>query len=176
MHTKAVFRTAQALSEVGFEVLRFNFRGVGTSTGTYGGGEGEKEDAEAALDWLRAQRPGLPVLLGGFSFGAKVGLTLGAADARAQALLGLGLPIAMYDFSFLDGLDKPTLLVQGENDEFGGGDALQELVRRMSGPITARTIRGADHYFNGRFEELQSVIREYFTDGSGGSVFPARPS
>lgn len=176
MHTKAVFRTAQALSEVGFDVVRFNFRGVGTSTGSYGGGEGEKEDVLAALDWLAGERPGLPLLLGGFSFGAKVSLPLGVTDSRVNALLGLGLPLSMYDFSFLDGVAKPVLLVQGGEDEFGGADALAALLEGMSGPIATRVVEGADHYFNEHFEELQDTLREYFTRGPGAGAFPGGAS
>jgi uncharacterized protein len=172
MHTKAVFRSAKALSEVGLEVVRFNFRGVGTSTGSYGGGEGEKEDVVAALDWLARERPGLPLLLGGFSFGAKVSLPLGVADDRVKSLLGLGLPLSMYDFSFLDGVAKPVLIVQGGDDEFGGGDALDALLAGLSGSITTHVVDGSDHFFNGHFEELQEVLREYFTHGPGATAFP----
>lgn len=171
MHTKAVFRTAQALAEVGFDVLRFNFRGVGTSTGSYGGGQGEEEDLRAALDWQERHTPDVPVLLGGFSFGARVALTVGVSDSRARALLGLGLPLAMYDFGFLNGAQKPVLLVQGEDDEYGDGVVLRSLVDRFSGTIDVQAISGADHYFNNRFEELKSVVKEYFTCGAGAAPF-----
>jgi pimeloyl-ACP methyl ester carboxylesterase len=93
MHTKAVFRTAQALNEIGFHALRFNFRGVGTSTGEYGEGRAEEEDVEAALDWVGEAYPELPQLLGGFSFGSMVALRVGVRDQRPQALLGLGLAV-----------------------------------------------------------------------------------
>jgi len=176
MHTKAVFRTAQALCEVGFEVLRFNFRGVGSSTGSYGAGVGEAEDLAAVLAWVRKRGSGLPVLVGGFSFGARVALSAGAEDPGISALLGLGLPLRMYDFSFLRGVTKPVLLVQGELDEFGGGREIEGLVASPDGPVTVRVIPGADHYFHDHFEELQDVVREYFTDGPGALPFPPRPA
>ena len=174
MHTKAVFRAAQALAGVGFDALRFNFRGVGTSTGSYGGGPGEEEDVRAVLDWLGEDDRRLPILLGGFSFGARVGLTVGLSDERVRALFGLGLPLAMYDFDFLDRVRKPILLVQGEQDEYDGGEALRSFVERMPASITIRTITGADHYFNDHFEELQAAVREYFTGGPGAAPFPDR--
>ena len=173
MHTKAVFRTAQALAGAGFDALRFNFRGVGSSTGSYDGGEGEKEDARSAIEWCEEHAPGVPILLGGFSFGARVALDVGLSDHRPQALLGLGLPLDMYDFDFLDGVRKPVLLVQGERDEYGGGESLERLARSITGAITVRVIQGTDHYFNGRFEELQAAVREYFTQGPG--AVPFRP-
>jgi alpha/beta superfamily hydrolase len=65
--------------------------------------------------------------------------------------------------------------VQGELDEFGGGRELESLVTSLGGPITVRTVPGADHYFHEHFEELQSAVREYFTDGPGAPSFPRRP-
>lgn len=171
MHTKAVFRTAQALAAAGFDALRFNFRGVGTSTGSYGGGDGEREDLHAVLDWITERRPTTPLLLGGFSFGARISLEVGVADERALALFGLGFPVLKYGLGFLDRLAKPLLLVQGEHDEYGGSVLLADTVRRLPGPITVHGIRGGDHFFNGRFRELQAVVREYFSEGPGAAPF-----
>jgi len=175
MHTKAVFRTAQALCASGFEVLRFNFRGVGTSTGVYGEGIAEEEDVEAALDWMVGRRPDLPMLLGGFSFGSRVGIAVGLRDDRVKGLLGLGLPLRNLGFPDLAGLDKPLLVVQGEDDEFGSGVEVESWTRRTGGPITLVRIPGSDHYFHDRFEELQGAIHEYFTAGPGSEAFPRPP-
>jgi alpha/beta superfamily hydrolase len=175
MHTKAVFRAAQALGDVGFEVLRFNFRGVGLSTGSYGEGVGEAEDLAAVLGWVKRRGAGLPLLVGGFSFGARVALFSHAGDPAVGALLGLGVPLRMYDFSFLGAATQPVLLVQGELDEFGGGPELERLMASLGGPITVRTVPAADHYFHDHFEELQTAVREYFTDGPGAAPFPPRP-
>jgi uncharacterized protein len=79
MHTKAVFRAAQALNDAGFHVLRFNFRGVGHEHRELRSRGGEMDDVRAALDWLEAEHPQLPLLLGGFSFGSVVGLRVGYA-------------------------------------------------------------------------------------------------
>ena len=80
MHTKAVYRAAQALNDAGLVTLRFNFRGVGTSTGSHDEGIGERDDLEAALDWLEAEHPLLPLFAGGFSFGSMVALSVGVDD------------------------------------------------------------------------------------------------
>ena len=174
MHTKAVFRAAQALGDVGFEVLRFNFRGVGSSTGSYGEGVGEAEDLAAVLAWVSRRGTGLPLLVGGFSFGARVALSSHVGDPAVAALLGLGVPLRMYDFSFLSAATQPVLLVQGELDEFGGGPELERLAASFGGLITVRTVPAADHYFHDHFEELQSAVRDYFTDGPGAAPFPLR--
>jgi alpha/beta superfamily hydrolase len=174
MHTKAVYRAGQALNEVGLAVLRFNFRGVGASTGSHGGGIAEREDAEAALAWLAARYPGSPLVAGGFSFGSMVALTVGAQDPRVAALLGLGLPIERdeaYDFSFLANVRKPVLVVQGENDEFGSGAAIAEHLAPLGSHITLVRVPGADHYFAERIDEMKDAVRAYFTSGPGATSF-----
>ena len=172
MHTKAVFRAGQALSAIGFDVLRFNFRGVGTSTGSYGEGIGEVEDVEAALDWLAARLGGEPLLLGGFSFGTRVGLPVGVRDPRVHALLGMGLALTMSDFDFLAGVEKPLLIVQGEEGEFGSGEEVRERVEAWGGKIALEVIPGSGHYFYDHFDELQEAVRRYFASGPGAAPFP----
>src|ERR671918_2684234 len=97
MHFKVVFRAAKALQRHGAAALRFNFRGVGRSDGTHDDGRGEQDDVRAALDELERRFPGLPLLLGGFSFGASMALRVAATDARPRALFALGLPMAMMN-------------------------------------------------------------------------------
>ncbi len=171
MHTKAVYRTAQALTEVGVAALRFNFRGVGASTGSYDGGIGERDDARAALDWLEARYPEVPLVLGGFSFGSMVALSVGVFEPRVRSLLALGLPVEMeYDFSFLAETTKPTLVVQGENDEFGSGEQVARVIEPLGAHITLVRIPGANHYFHDRYDELRAAVRTYFATGPGASV------
>jgi hypothetical protein len=174
MHTKAVFRSAQALSDVGFHVLRFNFRGVGASTGSYGEGVGEEGDVEAALAWIGESYPELPVLAGGFSFGSRVGLRVGARDPRVSGLLGLGLPLSLGRFSFLEELAKPLLVVQGEEDGFASGTEVAGFLGSLDVPVTLVRIPGSDHYFHDHFEELQEAIEGYFRSGPGAATFPER--
>src|SRR5215217_2809719 len=94
MHTKAVYQGAKGLSRIGCAVLRFNFRGVGRSAGEFGDGEGEKSDFSAALGYMAARYPGVPLWSAGFSFGAWVALETGAADQRVTAMIGIAPPVA----------------------------------------------------------------------------------
>ena len=169
MHTKAVYRGAQALSDVGFVALRFNFRGVGASTGSYDGGIGEENDVLDALNWLPAEYPGLPLIVGGFSFGSLVGMRVGAADSRVLGLFGMGLPINLerYDYSFLSGMEKPVLVVQGERDEFGTGEEAAELITGLGEHIRLVRIPDSDHYFTGCWDELKGALRGYYESGPG---------
>jgi len=170
MHTKAVFRAAQALADVKIAALRFNFRGVGTSTGSYDSGVGEKQDVPAALDWLEEEHSGLPLVVGGFSFGSMVALSAAAEDPRVVALFGVGLPIRMYDYGFLASVQKPIFVVQGEEDEFGSGAEVEAVVATLGSHVTLARIAGGDHYFDGHIDEMKAVLSEYFRSGPGGDV------
>jgi alpha/beta superfamily hydrolase len=173
MHTKAVYRASQGLCEAGLVVLRFNFRGVGTSTGSHDGGIGEQDDLRAALDWLETTYPNLPIVVGGFSFGSMVGLSVGAQDPRVVALLGLGLPVDLserYDFTYLERVSKPVLAVQGENDEFGSGARLASALEGLGTHITIVRVPDTDHFFLGKLDELRDAVRGYYESGPGARV------
>ena len=163
MHTKAVYRAAQAMTEAGLAALRFNFRGVGRSTGSYDGRLGETEDARAALRHVERLFPGLPLVAGGFSFGSLVALRAGAGHARVAAMVGVGLAFDLHDYGFLADARCPVLIVQGERDEFGSGARAMEFAQQLGGTVEAVVIPGADHYFHGHFDELRRGIREFLT-------------
>jgi alpha/beta superfamily hydrolase len=164
MHFKVVFRAAKGLQSAGLAVLRFNFRGVGRSEGTYDGGRGESDDARAALDEMARRFPGLPLVVGGFSFGAMVALHVGATDDRVSAVFLLGCPARFDDPTFeidrppLDAGGKPRLFVQGENDRFGSGETLKALVEPWPEGRSVVILRETDHFFAGRLDELQGAV------------------
>jgi hypothetical protein len=163
MHNKVVFRAAKAALLAGLPTLRFNFRGAGKSVGTFSGGEGEREDVRAALDYLAAHFPGLPVCLMGFSFGSWVGLAVGATDPRVSTLVGLGVPANMSDFDFLHDVRKPKLILQGTRDEFGSVAQVSELFDSLAEPKQIHWVEGADHFFAGKLDEVQEALRQFLT-------------
>jgi alpha/beta superfamily hydrolase len=167
MNTKAVYRASQALNDVGLRTLRFNFRGVGYSTGTFEEGIGEQDDVRAALDWLELGTRGLPLVVGGLSFGSLVGLSVGVADPRVTALVAVGTPIQIYDYSFLSSTEKPVLVVQGEVDEYGSAREASAVFRPLGQHVTFRSVPGAGHLFEAHYSELRDVIREFFSTGPG---------
>ncbi len=170
MRTKALYRAAEAMNSAGISVLRFNFRGVGVSTGSFDQGVGEQEDARAALDHLESLEPGVPLITGGYSFGAMVGLSVGIGDPRVSGLVALGLPLDHYDFSFLAGSRKPVLVLQGDEDEYGSGARVEKEIAPLNRLISVRRISDCDHYFLGRLSELTGEVREYFTRGAGAAI------
>jgi alpha/beta superfamily hydrolase len=162
MHFKVVFRAAKALQNQGIAALRFNFRGVGRSDGTHDGGVGEQEDVRAALSELTRRQPGLPLLLGGFSFGSAMTAKVAAGDERVKAVLILGFPITRLDSTAdLAEVRQPRLFVQGSEDEFGPGSAIRKLVSSLPEPKRLEVIEGADHFFTGRLDELQAPIEAW---------------
>jgi alpha/beta superfamily hydrolase len=173
MHFKVVFRAAKALQSAGLAVLRFNFRGVGRSEGAHDHGGGEQEDARAALSEVRDRFTGLPLVLGGFSFGSAVALRVAARDARVGAVFALGYPLLMADLlpdasplrtdnhAYLASIARPRLFVQGENDEFGPGQALRTLVEPLPPSREIVVIPGADHYFAGQLDALQGTLARW---------------
>jgi alpha/beta superfamily hydrolase len=163
MHNKVVFRAASALNDAGLVSLRINFRGVGQSTGTHDEGIGERDDVVAALDYISREYPDQEITLAGFSFGSRVGLDVGLTDSRVARLIGLGVPVTMYDVSFLEKCLKPILFVHGDHDEFGSVEDLRRLVSRLPAEAQAQlvVINDADHFFEGHLDEMKRAMTEW---------------
>jgi uncharacterized protein len=161
MHNKVVFRAAKSAVGMAIPALRFNFRGVGHSEGEHAGGIGERDDARAALDYLTARFPRIPVLMMGFSFGSVVALVVGSADQRVNGLAGIGLPINSSDFNFLLEVRKPKLIVQGTEDRFGSRERVAKLFSSLQEPKRLRLVEGADHFLTGKLQDLELEIQEF---------------
>ncbi len=161
MHNKVVFKVAQTFQAMNIPALRFNFRGVGHSTGVYDEGRGEMEDVRYGLEFLSRRYPGVPAIIGGFSFGAYVGLRVAASDDRAQAMIGLGVPARMFDGNFLQDCHKPKLFIHGTADETAPYDITQQWFEQVPAPKSMRVVPGADHFFHDRLDEVQGMIVEF---------------
>lgn len=164
LHNKVVYQAAKSLDALGLPVLRFNFRGAGLSAGEHDRGQGEQADTQAAVDFLAAEYPGVPLLVGGFSFGCWVGMRVGCADGRVQELIGLGIPVNGLDFSYLRTCEKPKLFVQGIYDEHGDWGKVEDLVAHAGGNNRLCFVREADHFFSGRLEQLEEAITNWLKD------------
>ena len=154
MHNNVVTALAETFQQAGMMTLRFNFRGVGQSGGTHGGGEAEVEDVQAAVAYLLGRQAVPTVAVVGYSFGSMVGLRAGSSDDRVHSLVGVALPIGMRDASFLLTSQKPVLLISGERDDISPLPALQELIAKLAEPKRLLTIPGADHFFLGQERQV----------------------
>lgn len=164
LHNKVIYHAAKSFDALGIPVLRFNFRGAGLSEGQHDRGKGETGDVQAAVDFLAKEFSGVPLLVGGFSFGSWVGLRVGCADVHVQELLGMGIPVNSSDFWYLQTCAKPKLIVQGMNDEHGSWEKVEEVVSRMAGDTRLIFVREADHFFTGRLEQLDEAITNWLAE------------
>jgi uncharacterized protein len=166
MHTKAVFQGAKGLSRIGCAVLRFNFRGVGLSAGTFDEGVGEVEDFRAALDFVHERYPNVPIWAAGFSFGAWIALETGAADPRVSVLIGIAPPVARANYAFPNTLasTKPKFFVQGSMDELCSVKDLWAFYGTLKEPKELVVIDGASHLFDGKTTEVGEALEALLGD------------
>lgn len=171
MHTRAVYQTMKVFESLGVPTLRFNFRGVGVSEGSYDDGCGEVDDVRAALDWLYRNLQ-LRIVLAGFSFGANMSWRAGCGDPRVHGLIGLGMPLEAggrrYSYEFVEQCTQPKLLVTGAEDEFAPRERMEEVMRKAPPPLEMHWIAGAEHFFMGvpgspapKLPQMQEVVRTW---------------
>jgi alpha/beta superfamily hydrolase len=166
MHTKAVYQGAKGLARIGCAVLRFNFRGVGGSAGTFDQGEGEMEDFRAALDYMAAEYPGVPLWAAGFSFGSWVALETGAVDPRVSVLIGIAPPVNRDGYVWTHTLetDKPKFFVQGDMDELCNIKDMWAFYSKLKEPKELVVIEGGSHLFEGKTREVGEAMEDLLGD------------
>jgi alpha/beta superfamily hydrolase len=170
MHTKAVYQGTKGLVRAGCAVLRFNFRGVGRSEGSFDSGEGEMDDFRAALDYMAARYPGTALWSAGFSFGAWVALEAGADDDRVSVLVGIAPPVATsvsgqsYEFPRTLASTKPKFFIQGEADDVCPIQAMWAFYGKLEEPKELVVIDAADHLFEGKTGEVGEAIEDLLKD------------
>jgi alpha/beta superfamily hydrolase len=162
MAVPVVHTIAQALAKAGVAALRFNFRGVGASGGTFDDGRGEVDDVAGGLDWLSG-RPAIDsgrLALVGYSFGAAVALAQAARDRRLRALALIGLPLAWIASPPI--ADRcPWLLVAGERDTFCPPSDLQTFSQQLEGDVKVHIVAGADHFLFGHEPEVAGAVADF---------------
>jgi hypothetical protein len=160
LHNKVVHRLARGLRRSGCAVLRFNFRGVNLSAGSYDEGRGEVEDARACLLELRRRYPALPWTLSGFSFGSRVAAELAAGlgeDAPGRLILA-GFPTVFKEFRAVEQCRSPRIFIHGTHDEFGPRNEMQLLYDRLWEPKKLVWIEARDHFFAGALDEFERAV------------------
>ena len=166
MNNKVVYALYQAFVRRGMAVLRFNFRGVGRSQGKFDRGEGELSDAASALDWLQGVNPNATgCWIGGFSFGAWIGMQLLMRRPEITGFIAVAPPANLYDFGFLAPCPASGLVLQGNADDVVPHESVDKLVQKLSSQrdigIDYRLIRGANHFFHDRLDALNDEIDDY---------------
>jgi alpha/beta superfamily hydrolase len=166
MHTKVVFQSAKALTRIGCEVLRFNFRGVGASAGGWDEGKGEQDDYRAALDFMASRHPGLELWAAGFSFGSYVATIVGADDPRVCALIAIAPPVDRYEFASVKMSKKAKFVVHGERDELVSAKLVRQFYAELQEPKELVIIDRANHLFDGQASEVGDALIDLLEDFS----------
>lgn len=172
MNNKVVYNIFHALARSGFAVLRFNFRGVGKSQGTFDNGEGELADSAAALDWLQTYHPSASqTWVSGFSFGAWIAMQLLMRRPEITSFVSVAPPANVYDFAFLAPCPASGLIVHGDQDQVVPQESVKKLVDRLSNQrgiaIDYRIVKKADHFFSEQIETLTGHIDDYLVKAMG---------
>lgn len=166
MNNKVVYTMYQNFLRRGFSCLRFNFRGVGRSQGSFARGEGELSDAATALDWMQSYNQNASgCWIGGFSFGAWIAMQLLMRRPEIDGFIAVAPPANIYDFSFLAPCPASGIMLTGSIDEIVPPESVAKLVdklRQQRGiAIEHQTIEGANHFFADRMDKLEAAITAY---------------
>ncbi len=146
-----------AYTKAGYSTLRFNFRGIGASRGTYDNGIGEQTDVRAAIDFLKAA--GIRNIdLGGYSFGAWVISGLSPSPEEINRILLVSPPVAMMDFSEMSLPRLPIRMITGSRDDIAPPDIIEDLLDGLEAEAELTTIDGADHFYSGYLQQLEATI------------------
>ncbi len=160
MHNKVAYTLARAFVRLGFASLRFNFRGTEQSEGEYDDGDGELDDALAAISWMRKRVPESMLWLAGFSFGAAISVKAAVAT-EVDGLVSVAPAISR----FAAGLDAqpncPWLIVQGDEDELVDVEETVEWVNELEPGPELLIVSAGEHFFHGRLVELREAVTEF---------------
>ena len=169
MNNRVVYNLHYCFYKMGFNVMRFNFRGVGRSQGEFDQGVGELSDAAAALDYLQMHNPNTKhCWVVGFSFGAWIGMQLLMRRPEISGFISVSPPANMYDFSFLAPCPSSGLIVHGDKDNIASFDSskilAEKLQKQKKVDIKFKPLKGADHFYENYSEEFINIVDSYIKD------------
>ena len=166
MNNRVTFALYKLFQARGFSVLRFNFRGVGKSQGSYDNGEGELADAATAMDWLQNQNPAsTQCWIAGFSFGSWIGMQLMMRRPEITGFISISPPASTHDFTFLAPCPVSGLIVQGGENSQVSSDRILQLVDKISKQkgvtIDVGIIEEANQFFSAHLNEAMEAVSKY---------------
>ncbi len=166
MNNKVVYHLYHTFAKRGFSVLRFNFRGVGRSQGSFDNGQGELSDAASALDWMQGLNPNAAACwVAGFSFGAWISMQLLMRRPEIAGFIAVSPPANIYDFSFLAPCPSSGLIVHGKSDDVVPEGAAQKLATKLQAQknieVRYQAVPAANHFFSGHIDPLTQVVDAY---------------
>lgn len=163
MNNNVVQALSRVFIESGIATLRFNFRGVGRSTGSYGEGISEMTDVASCINYLSSDDRLDPsrMIVSGYSFGSWVGMKVGVSDERPNWLIMVSPPVDMYDFAFLSQEKRPKLMVAGDKDFVCSVKGFHELSQIVQEPKMCAVLPGHDHFHRDREDEICKKVKDF---------------
>ncbi len=159
MGNKVVTTLERCFRDLGGATMRFNFRGVGASSGTFDDGIGESDDLAAVYEFARKHFPNAPLWLAGFSFGSFVAARM-ANQLHAQRLICIAPAVTKWDFAAFDAPCMPWIIVQGEQDEVVAPQAVYDFAAAARPRPQLIRLADASHFFHGKLAELRALLTE----------------
>lgn len=159
MHNKVITTLARTFYDLGLVTIRFNYRGVGKSTGTYGHGNGETEDTLTLIEWAKKEWPSHQLWLAGFSFGAYVSLRAAIQTSFIQQLISIAPAVNHADFTDLHP-HCPWILIQGDQDEIVPAPEVYAWAKQLQPPPDIISFPNASHFFHGELVNLRQQLSE----------------
>jgi len=161
MHNKVAHTLARAYRDSNIAAVRFNFRGIGESEGSYGDGDGEVEDLRAVYNWVHENAGDLPIYLAGFSFGSMVAAR-GAKFVQPEHLTIVAPPAGKYDYPCE--FDCPALLMQGTADEVCDAEDAFRWAKALKSPIAVEVFDEGSHFFHGGLTDLKRRLMTHLAE------------
>ncbi|MFC1847326.1 alpha/beta hydrolase [Chloroflexota bacterium] len=167
MQNNIVVAICQALSQHSIAAFRFNFRGVGSSGGSFGEGIAEEDDVKAALDFVLSSpdSDSKKIGLAGYSFGARVALPVALQDERVSLLALVSPPLSDAGWEQLKRYRRPKLIIVGEADSVIPPERFQQNIKGITDPEQYQVVSGADHFWWGYEEEVALRTARFFSTG-----------
>jgi alpha/beta superfamily hydrolase len=162
MYNQVVETLVDVYQEKSFSTLRFNFRGVGGSEGSYDEGKGEQEDVRSALEYMH-KRGKRDVDLAGYSFGAWVNAKMNDTHSLCDRIVMISPPVAFLDFSFLSFNPKIQLVIAGGRDDIAPADKITNVINTWNPKAHLEVVEGADHFYTGETSSLKSILSRFIS-------------
>lgn len=163
MQNKVAHTLARSFVGVGFAALRFNFRGVGASEGSFDNGEGEVADALAAVAWMRSELPDLPLWLSGFSFGAAMAIRA-SVISKPSGLVSIAPAVSRFAGNLENQPDCPWLILQGDQDELVDIEETVAWVNELEPGPELEIFPETEHFFHGKLTLLRNAVEKFVQD------------
>lgn len=157
MGNKVVTTLVRTFQEFGLSTVKFNFRGVGKSTGKFAEGLGETDDLFAVVEWVKKENPEHAIWLAGFSFGGFVAARASLQISPAQ-LVTVAPQVSRFIEINLPPITVPWILVQGEQDEIVSPQEVFAWIETLDPKPVVIRMPKAGHFFHGKLTELRQEL------------------